>query len=114
MIVEERMYTLHVGKVPEFLEIYEREGLPLLRRHLGNMLGFFVTEVGTQNQIVHLWAYDSFEERDRRRARLAADPKWQAYRKKNQPRIVHQETRIMRPPAFFLPVLKAMLKAAVA
>ena len=24
MIVEERMYTLHVGKVPEFMEVYEK------------------------------------------------------------------------------------------
>lgn len=42
---------------------------------------------------------------------LAADPAWPAYRAKNQPRIQSQETRIMRPPAFFEPVLRAMLKA---
>ena len=34
MIVEERMYTLHVGKVPEFMEVYEREGLPILKAML--------------------------------------------------------------------------------
>jgi len=111
MIVEERMYTLHVGKVPEFMEVYEREGLPLLRRHLGNMFGFFINEIGPQNLIVHLWAFESFEEREKRRAALAADPGWPAYRAKNQPRILSQETRIMRAPAFFEPILKAMLKA---
>ncbi|MBI4193847.1 MAG: NIPSNAP family protein [Betaproteobacteria bacterium] len=112
MIVEERMYTLHVGKVPEFMEVYEREGLPILKRHLGDLFGFFVNEVGPQNLIMHLWAYESFEEREKRRAALAADPARPAYRAKNQPRIQSQETRIMRPPAFFERVLRAMLKAA--
>ena len=112
MIVEERMYTLHVGKVPEFMETYEREGLPLLRRYLGNPYGFFINEVGPQNLIVHLWAFESFEDREKRRAALAADPAWPAYRAKNQPRIMSQETRVMRPPAFFQPILKAMLNAS--
>ena len=111
VIVEERMYTLQVGKVPEFMAVYEREGLPYLRKHLGNMVGFFINEVGPQNLIVHLWAYDSFAERDKRRAALAADPGFAAIRPKIQPWIMSQETRIMRPAAFFEPVLKNMLKA---
>jgi hypothetical protein len=31
MIIEERMYTLHFQKVPEFMEIYDREGLPIIK-----------------------------------------------------------------------------------
>jgi len=111
VIVEERMYTLQVGKVPAFMEVYEREALPILRRHLGTQFGFFINEVGAQNLIVHLWAFENFDDREKRRAALAADPAWPAYRAKNQPLIVSQETRIMRPPAFFEPLLKKMLKA---
>lgn len=114
MIVEERMYTLHVHKVPEFMEIYEREGLPILRRHLGNMVGFYINEVGPQNMIVHLWAYDGYDDREKRRRALMADPAWAAYRVKNEARIVSQETRVMRPAAFFEPILRQMLKAAKA
>ena len=110
MIVEERMYTLHVGKMQEFMEVYEREALPILRRHLGNGFGFFINEIGAQNLIVDLWAFENFEDREKRRAALAADPGWPAYHAKNLPRIMSQETRIMRPPAFFEPILKAMLK----
>ncbi|MBM3555964.1 MAG: NIPSNAP family protein, partial [Alphaproteobacteria bacterium] len=29
MIVDERTYTLHPGKVPEFLKLHETEGLPI-------------------------------------------------------------------------------------
>ncbi|MCC6533346.1 MAG: NIPSNAP family protein [Burkholderiales bacterium] len=114
MIVEERMYTLYVGKVPEFMEIYEREALPILRHHLGHMVGFYINEVGEQNLLVHLWAFEDFADRERRRAALAADPAWPAYRAKNQPKILKQNTRIMRVPAFFEPTLKAMLAAGAA
>jgi hypothetical protein len=31
MIIEERMYTLHFQKVPEFMEIYDLEGLPIIK-----------------------------------------------------------------------------------
>jgi len=111
MIVEERIYTLHVGKVPVFMQIYEHEALPILRRHLGTQYGFFINEVGTQNMIVHLWAFDSYDDRQKRRDALTADPGWAAVRLKNHPLILHQENRIMRPPAYFEPLLKAMLKA---
>ena len=110
MILEERMYTLHVHKVPEFLEIYEREGLPIITRHLGNMFGFFISEVGMQNMIVHIWAYENWEDREKRRKALFSDPAWLAYRVKNEEKIMIQETRIMRPAPFFEPLLRAMLK----
>jgi hypothetical protein len=74
-------------------------------------VGFYINEVGPQNLIVHLRAFESFEDREKRRAALVADPGWPAYRAKNQPRILSQETRIMKPPAFFERTPRAMLKA---
>ena len=46
MIVEMREYTLHPGKVPEYLRLYEDEGLEIQREILGRMLGYYSTEVG--------------------------------------------------------------------
>lgn len=110
MIVEERIYTLHVGMLPKFMEDYEREGLPILKRHLGSEFGFFITEVGTQHQIVHIWAYENYTDFEQRRAALAADPALAIYRARNHPRVMLQETRIMRPAPYFEPIMKAMLK----
>lgn len=59
MIVEQRTYTLHPGALPELLDTYEREGMAVHRRILGNMIGYFYTEIGPLNQIVHLWGYDA-------------------------------------------------------
>ncbi len=110
MIIEERMYTLHTHRVPDFLKIYERDGLPIITKHLGNMIGFYVSEVGMQNMIVHIWAYEDWQDRERRRKGLFTDPKWLAYRIKNEEKILLQETRIMKPTGFFEPVLRAMIE----
>ena len=100
MIVEERIYTVQVGKVPEYLRIYEAEGLAVQTRHLPRMVGYFSTEAGPLNQIIHLWAYDSFEQRVERRAAMMADPEWQAYLAKIRPLIVSQETKLLIPAPF--------------
>lgn len=102
MIVEMREYTLHPGKVPEYLRLYEDEGLEIQREILGRMLGYYSTEVGPSiNQIVHLWAYDSFDDRVERRRRLQADPGWQAYVQKMRPMLAQQTNRILNPAPFF-------------
>lgn len=100
MIVDERTYTLYTGKVGEYLRLYQAEGLEIQKRILGNLLGYFSTEVGTLNQIVHLWGYESMEERTRRRAELTADPGWQAYLVKITPLIRIQENRLLVPAPF--------------
>jgi hypothetical protein len=109
MYVEERMYLLHPGKVPEYFRLYETEGMAVQARHLPHMVGYYVTEVGMQNLIVHMWAYDDLNQRDACRAALSADADWQAYVGKIRPLIITQETRIMKPAPFFLARLKSML-----
>lgn len=100
MIVEERIYTLHPGQAPEYLRLYETEGLGIQRRILGRLVGYFSTEVGPLNQIVHLWAYRDVAERAERRGWLLADEGWRAYAKKIRPLIVTQENKILVPAPF--------------
>src|SRR5574338_593777 len=73
MIVEERIYTLKVAGAPEWLRAYEAEGVKVQLAHLGNMVGYYSTEVGDLNLIVHMWAYESFEDRLKRRAARGGD-----------------------------------------
>lgn len=100
MIVEERIYTLETGKVREYLTLYEEHGIEIQKRILGNMVGYFSTEVGPLNQIIHMWGYDSFDDRMKRRAALGADPGWQAYIAKILPLILRQENKILIPAPF--------------
>lgn len=111
MILEERVYTMHPGKAPEFVKAYQAEGMAIQKRNLGTMFGWFINEVGIQNQIVHMWAYESFDEREQRRAKQAADSEWAAYIVKVRPFIFYQETRIMKPAPFYEPLMRKMLAA---
>jgi len=101
MILEVRTYTAEVGKARQWLEYYEKAGLPVQKRVLGRLIGFFTSELGPLNQIVHMWAYESLADRESRRAALAKEPEWQAYLK-NQPAgvLAAQETRILVPTSF--------------
>ena len=99
MIVEMREYVLQVGKAPEYVRLYEEEGFAIQESILGHLIGYFSTEIGQPNQVVQLWAYRDFADRDERRARLAADERWQAYLGRVRPFIISQENRILRPSA---------------
>ncbi len=111
MIVEERLYTIQMGRLHEFLAFYAEHGLAVQLRHLGRMYGYFYTEVGRLNQVTHSWAYRDLAERESRRASLDADPLWLAYRGKAGAYLVDQTTRILKPAPFFAPRLEAMFPA---
>ena len=103
MLVEQRTYTTHPGKLQDYLSLYESEGLSIQRPILGRMVGYYRTEHGTLNQVVHLWAYASHAEREQRRALLAEQPDWIAYLRKMLPLLQSMESRILVPAPFFEP-----------
>lgn len=102
MIVDLRTYTMVPGRLGAFLEVYEKEGLPIQIKHLGKPIGYFTTEIGTLNQVVHIWGYKSQADREQRRAAMEADPEWIAYRKKSGAagNIQHQENKILKSTSF--------------
>jgi NIPSNAP protein len=112
MFVEERIYTFHPGKLPEFMKLYTEEGMAVQLRYLPAMVGYYTTELGELNVLVHMWGYEDLKQRSELRAKMQADPAWQVYVKKIQPLIQRQEARILNPAPFFAPKLEAMLKAA--
>ncbi len=104
MIVEQRTYTTHPGKWRDYLALYQAEGLAIQQAILGRMVGYYTTESGPLNQIIHLWAYTDLNERAERRARLAVDPQWQAYVARMLPLLQSQESKFLTPAPFFQPL----------
>ena len=100
MFIDERTYTLYNGKVSTFLKLYEEEGLEVQTRILGRLIGYFHTDIGPLNQIVHLWGYDSMDDRFRRRAELQASEAWQSYAQKMRPLVMSIENKILIPAPF--------------
>lgn len=104
MIVEERTYRLSpVHSLADYMEPYERIGLPVQRAILGCLIGAYTVEVGGLHTLVHLWAYPSFEERLARRARLAADPRWQECLAIIRPMIASMDSRLLVPTGYSPP-----------
>ena len=76
MIHELRTYTLVPGKVPEFLKLAEEVGMPIRGDKYGKLEGFWFTDIGPLNQVVHLWSHDDLNARQANRAGLAQDEAW--------------------------------------
>lgn len=104
MIVEERIYTLQAGQAAAYLAAYEAEGLAIQKPILGQMVGYYSTEFGPLNQIVHLWAYEDLAERAERRGRLLANPAWKAYSARVRPMVLTQENKVLLPAPFMRPL----------
>lgn len=102
-IVDYRTYTTHPGKLGAMLSLYENEGLPLQREHLGNNVGWYVADIGPQNEVVHLWGYADLEDRVRRRNAMQADARWSAYLGRATPLLLNMENAILRPAPFWSP-----------
>lgn len=100
MIVEERDYHVYTGRLRELVGLYQDEGIALQQEHLGNLIGWFTVDVGPISTVVSLWGYESAGEREERRARLQADPRWQAFLDKIQPLIHTQQNRLLVPVSF--------------
>jgi len=100
MIVEQRDYHVTTGKLNELVALYETEGIELQQRYLGNLLGVFTTDIGALSTYTSMWGYESFAEREERRARLQADDAWKAFLAKIQPLIHTQQNRILVPTSF--------------
>ena len=74
MIVEQRDYHVHTGKLPELVRLYAEEGIAIQQEVLGGFVGAFTTDVGALSTYTSLWGYESFA-RARGAARRAAGPR---------------------------------------
>lgn len=100
MIVEERIYTIRATMGGAFLKIVENGGYAIQSEHLGKPFGYFSSEFGQLNQIIHMWRYEDMADRARRRAALAADPRWAPIRDQLAALIVSQENKLLIPAKF--------------
>ena len=100
MIYEVRTYTLKPGSVPTFEENFAK-ALPH-RLKYSPLAAFWHTEIGPLNQVIHVWPYESLDERTRIRAEAVQDPNWPPA---NDPDMyVNMESEIFIPAPFMRPL----------
>src|SRR5579864_8561287 len=83
MIYELRTYTLVLGGAPQYIQITKEELLPLLAEHGLKPLGYWSTDIGPLNELVHLWAFNDLNERQQ---------KWSAWGARPAPRVYRSQT----------------------
>lgn len=100
MIVEMRTYTIKPGTTPEYFKVYETMGMKVQKEILGHMVGYYSSEIGELNQVIHMWAYDSLDIRAERRAKLMGDERWKKMLPELRKFIISQKTKILIPAPF--------------
>ncbi len=98
MLHELRTYTARPGAIPKIIELNESVGRKVRGDDYGVLEGYWFTEIGPLNQVMHLWRFDSFEERARLRGELGKLEGWtKKYVPNLRPLLVNQQTRFLNP-----------------
>lgn len=96
-IVDHRIYNITPRMLPKFIELFDSLAMPVLKKHLGQPLGFYVTSIGSLNQVVHLWGYDSLDDYEKRSLARDTDPDFQVYLKQTEGLVQSQTNQLVRP-----------------
>ena len=100
MVYELRNYQLRMGALSTYLELAENKLLPALAEHGIKPTGFWKTEIGTLNEVVHLWAFKDLNEREEKWAKWFQDPRRVEYMKTLSQVIMSQSNKILTPTTF--------------
>ena len=102
MIYELRTYTIKAGMHPAVVKNSDEVGRPIRGDDYGKLEGYWATEIGQLSQVVHLWSYESYDERQRLRKALAENKAWTGeYLPLIRPNLIRQEIKLMEA---FLPL----------
>jgi hypothetical protein len=106
MIHELRTYTLQPGTQGQYLKNSSEVGRKIRGDKYGKLEGFWSTEFGTLNQVVHLWTFESLNDRERLRGELSKNEEWtKTYLPLTRGALLAQENKILstvlplKPPA---------------
>ena len=99
---ELRTYTLKAGTLGDVVKAASTVSRDIRGDNFGKLEGYWFTEIGPLNQVLHMWSYNDFDERTKLRAELAKNPRWSSeYLPLIRPILVRQDIRLLnavRPP----------------
>jgi hypothetical protein len=98
MIHELRTYTVTQGSLPQMIRNSGTISREIRGDNYGKLEGYWSTEIGPLNQVMHLWTYSDLNERARLRAELAKNERWiKEYLPLNTAILVRQDIRLLNP-----------------
>ena len=103
MIYELRTYTVRQGTLPDVVKAASTVSRDIRKDEYGKLEGYWQTDIGPLNQVMHMWSYADLNERARLRAELAKNPRWtNEYLPLTRPHVIRQEIRLLNavvPPS---------------
>jgi hypothetical protein len=102
MIYELRTYTLKPGTQGAMIKAASTVSRDIRGDNYGKLEGYWSTEIGPLNQVLHMWSYKDYDERTKLRGELAKNPRWSSeYTPLIHPLLVRQDIRLLnavKPP----------------
>ena len=96
MIYELRTYTVKQGTLPDVVKAASTVSRDIRKDDYGKLEGYWSTDIGPLNQVMHLWSYTDLNERARLRAELAKNPRWTGeYLPLTRPHVIRQDIRLL-------------------
>ncbi|AXX92142.1 NIPSNAP family protein [Malaciobacter molluscorum LMG 25693] len=75
MIFEMRTYTIKIGQLNNYIKHFENIGMPIISKY-ATLIGYWHTEFGELNQVIHIWSYKDLNDRAIKRQELYKDESW--------------------------------------
>ena len=103
MIYELRVYDAVLGKLPALNERFDKITLGYFEKHGIKVIGFWTDEIGTNNRLTYMLAFEDEGHREKAWAAFRADPervKLFAERERDGPLVAKINNTLMRPTSY--------------
>ncbi|MCL0055026.1 NIPSNAP family protein [Dehalococcoidia bacterium] len=102
MIYDMRIYDLKPGSVNEYMAAVKEVALQIRGDYGVKLAGWYYTDIGPLNRIVHIWAYKDYHHFAEAREQVRSDPRWSGeYMPRVRGLAVKQQDMIMNGADFF-------------
>ena len=97
-----RTYDIAMGKTPEYMAAVRDVALPVRESYGVKLAGWYYTDIGALNKVVHIWAYRDYAHFEEAREAFRTDERWlNDYVPRVKGIVLRQENQIMRASEFF-------------
>ncbi len=97
-IYEKRIYSIATGQMPEVANLYENYGWPAMKKggYDKYLVGYFISDTGILHQLIHIWKFESDEERRLFWESLYSNQEFMSFAKEVRQHIKSQDVQLMK------------------
>ena len=102
MIYDMRTYDLQLGAIKKYMDAVSDVALPIREDYGIKLAGWYSTDIGELNRVVHIWAYKDYAHFEEARLAVRNDPRWtNDYLPRTKGLIIKQQDMIMNASDFW-------------